>query len=271
MYEPGFWSKSRDDRRDLLPGCPTGLWLRLSATMLAVRVAVVFDEGALVSDTATVASSAISGFSIPERQLGATVASLQRSVAFFLGVAATAFSMDFFCRLAMWLLLLRSEFSSSSAMGLRLYGDCSAFLDELRLSAGVGPVAGPPPAFSFPAAILAGELDLGDAHLFPDAAAGDGARPFSLAGTDTIFPGCCLARSPPPEPAVATDAAAPSVRRPGDRLALRLPPPLLLRSRLPDRFRCGEPRCGDGLDTTAAATCLSQSSSAPGPPPDLAS
>jgi hypothetical protein len=156
-------------------------------------------------------------------------------------------------------------------MGLRLYGDCSAFLDELRLSAGVGPVAGPHPAFSFATAILVGELDLGDAHLFPDAAAGDGARPFSLAGTDTIFPGCCLARSPPPEPAVATDAAAPSVRRPGDRLALRLPlppPPPLLLSLLPDRFRCGEPRCGDGLDTAPAAPCLSQSSSAP---PDLAS
>jgi len=155
-------------------------------------------------------------------------------------------------------------------MGLRLYGDCSAFLDELRLSAGVGPAAGPQPAFSFAGTILAGELDLGDAHLFPDAAAGDGARPFSLAGTDTIFPGCCLARSPPPdESAVTAEAAAPSVRRPGDRLALRLPlPPPPLLSRLPDRFRCGEPRCGDGLDT-AAAPCLSQSSSAP--PPDRAS
>ncbi|OEL33048.1 hypothetical protein BAE44_0005931 [Dichanthelium oligosanthes] len=150
-------------------------------------------------------------------------------------------------------------------MGLRLYGDCSAFLDELRLSAGVGPAAGPQPAFSLSTAILAGELDLDDAHLFPDAAAGNDARPFSLAGTDTIFPGCwcCLARSPPTEPAIATEAAAaPSVRRPGDWLALRLPLPVqspLLLSRLPDRFLCGEPRCGDGLDTAA---CLSRSSSA---------
>lgn len=173
-----------------------------------------------------------------------------------------------FCGLALWLLLLRREFSSSSAIGLRLYGDCSFFLDELRLSTGVGPAAGPPPAFSFPAAILAGELDLGDAHLFPDAAAGDGARPFSLAGTDTIFPGCgCLARSPPPEPAVATEVAAPSARLPGDRLALRLPLPPPLLSRLPDRFRCGEPRCGDGLDTA----CLSQSQSSSAPPAPLAS
>ena len=140
--------------------------------------------------------------------------------------------------------------------GLCLYGDCSFFLDELRLSTGVGPAAGPPPAFSFPAAILAGELDLGDAHLFPDAAAGDGACPFSLAGTDTIFPGCCLARSPQPEPAVATEATAPSTRLLGDRLVLRLPLPPPLLSWLPDRFRCGEPRCGDGLDTVAAP-CLS--------------
>lgn len=139
-------------------------------------------------------------------------------------------------------LLLRREFSSISAMGLRLYGD------ELRLSEGVcAAVICPPPAFSFPAAtILAGELDLGDAHLLPDAAAGDGARAFSLAGTDTIFPGCCLTtRSPPPppppEPAGAGAGDTPSARRPGDRLALRLPPPLLL-SRLPERFRCGEPR-----------------------------
>jgi hypothetical protein len=48
------------------------------------------------------------------------------------------------------------------------------FLDELRLSAGVGPAVGTTPqAFSLPTvAILAG-----DAHLM---AAGDGARPFSL-------------------------------------------------------------------------------------------
>jgi hypothetical protein len=143
-------------------------------------------------------------------------------------------------------LLLRRVFSSISAMGFRRYGDCSAFLDELRLSAGVGPAAGTTPqAFSFAAtAILAGELDLGGAHLIPDAAAGDGARNFSLAGTDTIFPGCCcLARSPPPE------VTPPSPRRPGDRLALRLPLPPPLRSRLPDRLRCGEPRCGEGRDT----------------------
>jgi len=152
-----------------------------------------------------------------------------------------------FCGLALWLLLLRREFSSSSAMGLRLYGDCSFFLDELRLSIGVGPAA---PAFSFPdAAILTGELDLGDAHLFPDAAAADGARAFSLAGTSTIFPGCCChARSPLPEPAVATEVATPSARLPRDRLALRLPLPVPLLSRLSDRFRCGEPRCGDGVD-----------------------
>jgi hypothetical protein len=66
--------------------------------MLAARVAVVFDEGDLVSDAATVASSAISGFSIPARQLDATAGSLQRSMAFFLGVAATAFSADFWNR-----------------------------------------------------------------------------------------------------------------------------------------------------------------------------
>ncbi|XP_021315275.1 uncharacterized protein LOC110434846 [Sorghum bicolor] len=152
-----------------------------------------------------------------------------------------------FYGLALWLLLLRREFSSSSAMGLRLYGDCSFFLDELRLSTGVSPAA---PAFSFPdAAILAGELDLGDVHLFHDAATADDVRAFSLAGTDTIFSGCCcLARSPPPEPAVATEVAAPSARLPGDRLALRLSLPVPLLSRLPDRFRCGEPQCGDGLD-----------------------
>lgn len=153
-------------------------------------------------------------------------------------------------------------------MGQRLYGDCSFFLDELRLSTGAGPAAGPQaPAFSFPvpAAILAGELDLGDAHRFPDAGTGDGARPFSLAGTDTIFPGCCLARSPPPDPA---EVAAPSARLPGDRLALRLPAPAPLLSRLPDRLRCGEPRCGDGLlpDTGAARPCLSQSQSSSAPP-----
>jgi len=45
---------------------------------------------------ATVApSSAISGFAIPERQLAAAVGSFPRSMAFFFGVAATAFSMDF--------------------------------------------------------------------------------------------------------------------------------------------------------------------------------
>ena len=134
------------------------------------------------------------------------------------------------------MLLLRREFSSISAMGLRRCGDCSAFLDELRLSDGVcAAVFCPPPAFSFAAAILAGELDRGDAHLFPDAAVatGDGARPFSLAGTETILPGCCLA------PAEFAEGA-PSPRRPGDRLDLRLPPPVL--SRLPDRFLCGEPR-----------------------------
>jgi hypothetical protein len=131
-------------------------------------------------------------------------------------------------------LLLRREFSSISAMGLRRSGDCSAFLDELRLSDGVcaAVLCPPPPAFSFPAAAaLAGELDRGDAHLFADAGAGAG--PFSLAGTETIFPGCCLA---PPELA----EGAPSPRRPGDRLDLRLPPAVL--SRLPDRFLCGEPR-----------------------------
>jgi hypothetical protein len=64
-------------------------------------------------------------------------------------------------------LLLRRVFSSISAMGFRRYRDCSAFLDELRLSAGVGPAAGTTPqAFSLPtAAILAGELHLGDARL----------------------------------------------------------------------------------------------------------
>jgi hypothetical protein len=50
-------------------------------------------------------------------------------------------------------------FSSSSAMGLRRYGDCSAFLEELRLI--TGPCVGCAPAFSFPAP-LAGEFDLGD-------------------------------------------------------------------------------------------------------------
>jgi len=103
VYDPEFWlSKSRDARRDLLLlGCPTtGLWLRLSAaTRLAVRVALVLDEGALVSVAAAMVapSSAISGFSIPERQLAATVDSFPRSMAFFLGVAATVFSMDFWC------------------------------------------------------------------------------------------------------------------------------------------------------------------------------
>ena len=87
-----------------------------------------------------------------------------------------------------------------------------------------------------------------------------GRAPASATPLDTIFPGCCLARSPQPEPAVATEAAAPSARLPSDRLALRLPLPPPLLSRLPDRFRCGEPRCGDGLDT-AAAPCLSQSHS----------
>jgi hypothetical protein len=89
------------------------------------------------------------------------------------------------------LLLLRRVFSSISAMG---------FLDELRLSAGVGPAVGTTPqAFSLPTvAILAGDAHLGDAHLM---AAGDGARPFSLV------------------------------------LWLPAPPPPL-RSRLPDRFRC---------------------------------
>jgi len=118
--------------------------------MLTVHVAFVFDECALVSDaaTATAASSVISGFSFPEQLLGTAVGSFPRPVA-FLGVAATAVSVDFwshgkslsewygrialitgvkfkfcliftFCGLAPWLLLLRREFSSSSAMGLRL-------------------------------------------------------------------------------------------------------------------------------------------------------
>ena len=59
---------------------------------------------------------------------------------------------------------------------------------------------------------------------------------------------------------MATEAAVASARLLGDRLALRLPLPPLLLSWLPDRFRCGEPRCGDGLDT-AAAPCLPQSHS----------
>jgi len=100
VYEPGFWSKSRDARRGRQPSCAPGLWPfglgSLSATMLTVRVAFVFDECALVSDaaTATVASSAISGFSFPEQRLGTAVGSFPRPVA-SLGVAATAVSVDF--------------------------------------------------------------------------------------------------------------------------------------------------------------------------------
>ena len=101
VYEPGFWSKPCDARRDRQPGCAQGLWVRLSGlghepTMLTVHVAFVFDECALVSDaaTATVASSAISGFSFPEQRLGTAVGSFPRPVA-SLGVAATAVSVDF--------------------------------------------------------------------------------------------------------------------------------------------------------------------------------
>lgn len=236
----GLWSKSRDGLRDR----ELALGLRFS---VAVRVAVVFDEGALVSDAATIVSSAISAFFSFARSVG----------------LATATSVDFFWGLALLLLLLRREFSSISAMGLRRCGDFSAFLDELRLSDGVGPaVFCPAPAFSLPAAMatLAGELDRGDAHPFPATTAGDGARPFSLAGTETIFPGCCLAA---PELAAPAEGAPPSPRRPGDRLDLLLPPPVL--SRLPDRFLCGELRWGDGLDTGTPCPSQSQSSSAPPP------
>lgn len=156
-------------------------------------------------------------------------------------------------------------------MGQRLYGDCSFFLDELRLSTGAGPAAGPQaPAFSFPvpAAILAGELDLGDAHRFPDAGTGDGARPFSLAGTDTILPGCCLTpRSPVAE---LPGAGTTSARRPGDLLILRLWLPLPARpSWLDERFRSGVLRRGEGLAT--AAPSLPQSHSSTSPPPPLLS
>lgn len=150
-------------------------------------------------------------------------------------------------------------------MGLRRYGECSAFRDELRLRD--GPCASCAAAFSLPAApALAGELDLGDGYLFPDAAGtGDGARPFSLAGTDTIFPGCCReARSP------LAVAGTLSARLPGERLTLLLPLPPLL-SWLPDRFRSGVLRRGDGLDTAAPCLSQSQSSSTPPPPPPLLS
>jgi hypothetical protein len=170
-------------------------------------------------------------------------------------------------------------------MGLRRYGDCSAFLELLQLS--TGPCAGCTPAFSFPGP-LAGEFDLGDGYLFPDAAftgdgarplspdaaftgdgarpfspdeafTGDGARPLSLAGTDTIFPGCCRAA---PELA---NAGTISARRPGERLTLRLPlPPPVRPSWLAERFRSGVRRRGEGLDDAAAPSLpQSQSSSAP--------
>ena len=153
-------------------------------------------------------------------------------------------------------------------MGLRRNGDCSAFLEELRLSD--GPCVDCAPAFSFPeAAALAGEFDLGDGYLLPDDAAftGDGGRPFSLAGTDTILPGCCLApRSPVPElPAAGTT----SPRRPGDRLILRLRlplPPPVRPSWLDERFRSGVLRRGEGLATTAPSLPQSHSSTSPPPP-----
>jgi hypothetical protein len=73
----GFWSKSRDARRDRQPDLG---WV-LSATTLAVRVpVVVFDEGgALVSD----------GFSFCE------LCSFARSVVVFLVGVATAISVGF--------------------------------------------------------------------------------------------------------------------------------------------------------------------------------
>ena len=109
------------------------------------------------------------------------------------------------------------------------------------------------------------DLRVGDAYLFPDGAAftGDGARPLSRAGTETIFPGCRAPRSAPTELAAA---GPPSPRRPGDRLTLLLPLPLLSWLRLADLLRSGVLRRGEGLDTPPAP-CLSQSSSSSAPPP----